>query len=447
MANLKYYSPVDMFGLSLITDINNFSASSIVSSSTTWTVRLYDSAYNYNITFTGTGFVLNPDGTIGGDSVQGIDYYDGSQKLYSYANINLSDIPHRISAADELGFMDEMLLGDDSISGSSYADYLFGHDGDDTLKGEFGEDTMEGAFGNDVYYVDNVNDKILEADPTADQSTLQWQLYTNRPVYESLTVANSNLGPDTDPGTGFLLDNETNISFDNGSGTDLVYSTIDNYTLPQWIERLSLTGKAALSGTGNDLNNVLKGNAQDNTLIAEEGGDVVIGGKGADLLDVSDSKNTFYSTDRVVIGAGQSTLSSTDTVIGFQPGEDKLDMPSNFVATDIDSRNGADDKIPDGVIIKSHRITNGLIQFDDIGTFATALSITDANLASILNYLSANIADHEAVAFVFSGSTPGIYVFSNSGSSAVEDNLVLLQNVSATGLSYITSSANDIWIV
>lgn len=447
MANLTYYAPVNMFSLSLMTDINNFSATSVVSSSTTWTIRLYDSAYNYNIVFTGTGFILNSDGTISGDSVQNISFYDGSQKLYSYVNINLTDIPQRILNADEPGFLEELLLGNDSIIGSAYADDLFGHDGNDTILGGAGADTMEGGFGDDIYYVDNINDKIVEADPSDDQSTLQWQLYTNRTVYDSLTVANTNLGPNTDPGTGFLLDNETNVPYDNGSGTDLVYSTIDNYVLPAWLERLTLIGKSAVTGSGNDYNNVLKGNAQSNTLIAGEGDDVLIGGKGADTLNVSDTKNTYYSVDRVVVGAGQSTSLASDTVIGFQPGEDKLDMPSNFVASDIDNKNGVDDTIADGVVIKSHHIADGLIQFDDVGTFATALSVTDANLPSVLNYLSANISHHEAVAFLFSGKVPGVYVYSDSGSAAVVDNLVFLQGISAGGLSYTGISANDIWIV
>src|SRR5439155_7545744 len=50
------------------------------------------------------------------------------------------------------------------------------------------------------------------------------------------------------------------------------------------VENLNLTASDALSGTGNELANVLVGNSAANTLSAGDGNDVLAGGQGADTL-------------------------------------------------------------------------------------------------------------------------------------------------------------------
>jgi hypothetical protein len=455
MAKLTYYAPVNMFDLSLMLDINALSVSSSVSNGA-WTEKLDDGGTPVKAVFTAVdpandGFKKAPDGSITGGLVKGLDVYDGTLKLYSYTDINLSTdtVWGYIALNDDRNFMGALLSGADSITGSDYSDDLWSFDGNDTIDGGSGQDTLEGGFGNDTYYVDNVGDLIREIDPKLDQNSLLWSLSTNQPVYKIYDDA-ADLA--VSPGTGFLLEKDTNIPRDNGSGIDTAIASVD-YSLPAWVERLTLSGNAAVSGTGNSLNNVLRGNSANNTLTGGEGSDVLQGGKGADTLDVSDNGSGYPAEDRIVIGTGHSTtaLNNCDKVLGYQMGEDALDMPSTIVAGDTAGKNGTDDKIADGVTIKSHRINNGLIQFDDQDTFASPITINDANLGSATNYLSANIGNHAAVAFIFSGKTPGTYVFSDSGSSTA-DNLVLIQGVSAAGLSYIDPAFNplgsqNIWIV
>ena len=99
--------------------------------------------------------------------------------------------------------------GDDTLDGGSDADRLFGNGGNDTLDGGTGEDKLYGGAGNDIFVVDNIGDATVE-------------------------VA--------------------------GEGTDLVQSSI-THTLKANIENLTLTGAAALNGTGNALGNAMTGNA------------------------------------------------------------------------------------------------------------------------------------------------------------------------------------------
>jgi Ca2+-binding RTX toxin-like protein len=120
------------------------------------------------------------------------------------------------------------------IVGSTGNDTLIGESGDNTIDGGLGSDWMFGGEGNDVYYVDSTGDMVGE---------------------------NANAGVDT------------------------VYSSIA-YTLGSNLENLTLTGTAAINGTGNTANNIMIGNAAVNTLNGGAGSDAMIGGAGNDIYVV-----------------------------------------------------------------------------------------------------------------------------------------------------------------
>lgn len=118
-------------------------------------------------------------------------------------------------------------------------------------------------------------------------------------------------------------------------GTDLVCSDVD-YVMTANVENLRLTG-AGTSGTGNDLDNKITGNAGGDTLLGMGGNDNLVGGAGADVLSGG------AGNDNLVGGAG------ADTLIGG-PGADTLSGGAGadvFVFGPGDFSDGSHDRIVD----------------------------------------------------------------------------------------------------
>ena len=206
--------------------------------------------------------------------------------------------------------------GIDALSGTSGADQLFGLGGNDilsglagndTLDGGTGKDTMKGGTGNDTYIVDNLADATIElANQGTDtvNSSLTWTLIAN---VENLTITgtaarngtgntlkniltgnsatntlNGGAGADTLKGGAgndfYIVDNPGDITPElAGQGTDTVLSSVTR-VLSLNIEKLTLTGVAAINGTGNTLANTITGNGAANTLNGGAGADVLNGG-------------------------------------------------------------------------------------------------------------------------------------------------------------------------
>ena len=68
-----------------------------------------------------------------------------------------------------------------------------------------------------------------------------------------------------------------------GAGTDRIVSSVTE-VLALNVENLTLSGTAAINGTGNTLNNVIIGNAANNILSGSSGIDALNGGTGNDIL-------------------------------------------------------------------------------------------------------------------------------------------------------------------
>jgi Ca2+-binding RTX toxin-like protein len=129
--------------------------------------------------------------------------------------------------------------GVNTLTGGSGNDNLYGYAGDDRLDGGQGTDTLYGGVGNDTYVVDSLSDVIVE---------------------------NAN------------------------EGTDTVEAAI-TYSLAALanVENLTLAGNAAIDGTGNALDNIIRGNSAANTLNGGGGTDMLYGGAGDDIYVIGDA--------------------------------------------------------------------------------------------------------------------------------------------------------------
>lgn len=256
--------------------------------------------------------------------------------------------------------------GDDSVSGAA---------GNDTLDGGAGADTLDGGAGDDIFITDGTDTIIeaLEQGTDLIQSSVTIVLGAN---VENLTLTGSaaisgsgnalnniltgnsgdnhlsgDAGNDTlDGGSGrdtlmggahddtLITDGDDTLWEAPGEGTDTVQSSV-TYVLGAGLENLTLTGSAAINGTGNALDNViigtsganildgsegndaLDGSAGIDTLIGGAGNDTLIGGAGLDTVSYAAAAGSVtvslaISLAQVTVGAGTDTLTSLENLIG-----------------------------------------------------------------------------------------------------------------------------------
>ncbi|MBB3565913.1 serralysin, partial [Rhizobium sp. BK512] len=224
--------------------------------------------------------------------------------------------------------------GNDRLIGGAGNDTLIGGAGDDTLDGGTGADALSGGTGNDIYWVDNGGDTVTEAaDEGSDTVYVQsvyFASYTLGSNVENLTVS----GTTTFTGIGNALNNiltggagidtlkgaagddtyvigTGDIVIENaGEGIDTVKTGLAAYTLGANVENLTYTGSAVFTGTGNELDNIIKGGAAADKLTGGAGNDVLDGGAGADTLIGGIGDDTYIvdaASDVVTEAAGAGT--------------------------------------------------------------------------------------------------------------------------------------------
>ena len=227
------------------------------------------------------------------------------------------------------------------LSGLGGNDTLSGGAGNDTLIGGLGNDLLIGGTGNDVYGVDSALDVVRETSTAATEidrveSWVGWTLGAN---LENLTL----MGSAAINGTGnalanTIIGNGAANRLDGGAGADtliggagndtyVVNSALDkvtealnagtdtvlasvSWTLGANLDHLSLTGAAAINGTGNGLANTITGNGAANTLTGAGGSDRLFGGAGNDVLNGgagNDMLNGGTGADRMAGGAANDT--------------------------------------------------------------------------------------------------------------------------------------------
>jgi Ca2+-binding RTX toxin-like protein len=153
--------------------------------------------------------------------------------------------------------------GSNSLTGTSGRDHLSGFGGADTLNGGSGADLMAGGLHDDVYIVDNAGDAVIE--------------------------------------------------LDGGGANDEVRASV-SYALTAWVNNLTLTGSAAIDGTGNELGNLITGNGAANRLAGGAGNDTLAGGAGTDTAVYAGARAQYTAL-----------TSGGNMVVGHSGGADGVD--------------------------------------------------------------------------------------------------------------------------
>jgi Ca2+-binding RTX toxin-like protein len=268
------------------------------------------------------------------------------------------------------------IIGDnagDQLSGMAGNDTITGGAANDTLAGGTGTDSLIGGDGDDIYFIDMLSDQVLELGSDLNdevRSTGAIGLIAGIEHYTFLgskaiafvgddaanritggsgadNLAGGN-GSDTLDGGGgadslvggdgndtYILNNAKDVVSELAKqGIDTVESSV-THVLGTEVENLTLTGTAAINGTGNTLDNVIVGNAAANILSGGDGADTFDGGKGADKLTGGDSSDHFLH---------HSLADGKDTITDFQagPGGDVLDIHDLLVGYVAGTSNVAD---------------------------------------------------------------------------------------------------------
>ncbi len=151
---------------------------------------------------------------------------------------------------------DDVLSGIENLTGGEDDDELRGTAGANVLDGYWGADTLIGRGGNDLYLVDDPGDLVVEA---------------------------------------------------AGEGTDEVrLDWMDEYALPDHVEKLRNLSSDPFEGTGNALNNDMTGGGGEDILHGGDGQDSLTGGAGDDFLHGEAGHDTLSG------GSGEDWMAGGD---------------------------------------------------------------------------------------------------------------------------------------
>jgi Ca2+-binding RTX toxin-like protein len=281
------------------------------------TINLVSSRGNDSINLSAVTVKAIVDGNEGDDTITSGTPNDILYGRDGNDNINGGDGTDAIFGEEGNDYINGGIGNDDRSIwiGGNYYSGLYGGDGDDTIDGGAGNDTLDGGAGNDtlsggagndIYVVDANGDVVTETSTTTTE-------------------------------------------------IDTVQSGV-TYTLGANLENLSLTGNAAINGTGNSLNNAITGNAAANTLDGGAGNDTLNGGAGNDtyIIDstsdvVSETPTTVGEIDTVqsnvthTLGANLENITLTGTnAINANGNALNNKITGNIAANTLDGSSGAD---------------------------------------------------------------------------------------------------------
>lgn len=278
-------------------------------------------------------------GTQGDDYIVNIDEYGSPLSLDYLAGLGGNDILY--TYADDYSYEDNGYLvhigsndtilggsgndlidggaGDDSLYGGNDNDTIYGGYGNDLLDGGNGIDSLIGGQGDDIYIIDNVQDIVIE---NSNEGIDEIRSYIDIDLRDYSHIENITLlgnekinatGNDDDnrlKGNGaggilrgldgddvYFIENASDIVVEDfDGGLDTIESTVNIEQLADNVENLYSKGMGLVL-FGNRLSNTIVGDDGDNLLNGRGGGDTLIGGVGNDQYVVYGSKDVVRELD------------------------------------------------------------------------------------------------------------------------------------------------------
>jgi|GEM_PF-2096610 len=260
----------------------------------------------------GTGFTVANGSVTGGVVTElFVDLTIGETVFYDFSVTGLNISLAALLSASASNLLGDVLFGtDDTIFGSSGDDTLEGFAGDDSLVGSFGNDLVSGFDGNDTLFGGDGSDTLIGG---AGNDYLSGG--------DGIDTLRGGAGSDTY----YLEDLDDIIIEEAGDGRDAIISLV-SITIEEAlnIEDLRLVG-ADLVGIGNDLDNVIFGSDGANQIDGGRGNDTILGGAGGDTISGGEGLdemrgglgNDAYIVDNVADRVVENEGEGTDAIFSF----------------------------------------------------------------------------------------------------------------------------------
>ncbi|MEV4782874.1 hypothetical protein [Burkholderia sp. LMU1-1-1.1] len=255
--------------------------------------------------------------------------------------------------------------GNDSLAGSTTADQIYGLEGNDTLLGNAGNDVLDGGAGADVLNGGAGTDTATYANSAAAVTVNLTtgaasggdaqgdSLIAMETVIGSVfndTLASSTAGHSLQGGAGddlYIVGVAgVVVSEAAADGIDEVQTALATLSIAGYanVEKLTYTGTAAFTGTGNAGDNTIAGGAGSDTLnggagndrlVGGAGNDVLAGGAGADVLQGGDGFDTASYADSGGVGVTINLKTGVHTGIAAGDTYDSIELIRGSTYADI----------------------------------------------------------------------------------------------------------------
>jgi Ca2+-binding RTX toxin-like protein len=357
-----------------------------------------------------------------GDYVEETAVFNGDDKVYSSVDYTL---PEKVEVLT-------LLSGASNGTGNSGVNEINGNAGNNILDGKAGADIMSGGQGADTFYVDDINDQVIEASTPEIDTVYASLTYTLGTNVENLVLQGDALygtgnaadnvitgnefynelfgleGNDTLAGGGGLnelhggagddtyvlgSDNSAHQAIIEVSGFDTITSTVGrSLTTYLDVEKLVLEGAGNINATGNALFNVLIGNSGDNGLNGGDSLDVLEGGLGNDTYFLgadNDIVTDTGGTDTISSSVSRSLANYAAIERLVLEGGDNINATGNNMNNVLFGNSGDNvltgglgiDSLSGGLGNDSFVLENGTDGVTDTGGFDTILSTVGRSLA------------------------------------------------------------------